>query len=235
MSQEVEPGATGRSGKRGNEVFWTHPTQPGIIIARAISAKIAKLDEARKPHAVAFGSICHLSQRMVKAIRLGFPKNAVGQKGANLFTKINMKNAVAEGIQTDPNTPVSMNKKAPEEFHARIHYDRLLVAQGSLEEPEVTLTIDKETRIATFTQESKIIEGAINEKNDRVYAVIYDTVAESCIIRELRQRGENGVTTILLPERYAPDNLAIYSFATTYRGDVASNSHCLASPTENEE
>ena len=46
-----------------------------------------------------------------------------------------MKNAVAEGIQTDPNTPVSMNKKAPEEFHARIHYDRLLVAQGSLEEP----------------------------------------------------------------------------------------------------
>lgn len=34
MSKEVEPGATGRSGKRGNEVFWTHPTKPGIIIAR---------------------------------------------------------------------------------------------------------------------------------------------------------------------------------------------------------
>ena len=31
MSKEVEPGATGRSGKRGNEVFWTHPTKPGII------------------------------------------------------------------------------------------------------------------------------------------------------------------------------------------------------------
>ena len=50
MSKEVEPGATGRSGKRGNEVFWTHPTKPGIIIARAISAKIATARRRIREH-----------------------------------------------------------------------------------------------------------------------------------------------------------------------------------------
>ena len=37
MSKELEPAATGKSGRRGNEIFWTHPTKSGIIVARAVS------------------------------------------------------------------------------------------------------------------------------------------------------------------------------------------------------
>ena len=49
MSKELEPAATGKSGRRGNEIFWTHPTKSGIIVARAVSARTIKLDAERKP------------------------------------------------------------------------------------------------------------------------------------------------------------------------------------------
>lgn len=230
MSKELEPAATGKSGRRGNEIFWTHPTKSGIIVARAVSARTIKLDAERKPHAVAFGSIGHLSRKMIKAIRLGFPPNIIREKGATLFIRINLKNGVAEGIQNDPDAPVSKNKKASEEFHAEIHFDRLLVANGELEGPDVTVAIDKESRMLTFTQTENFLEGTKNEENDRIYAVIYETKIEACIIRELRQRKENGMTSVSLPERYDLDQLAIYTFATSRRGDQASNSQCLQTP-----
>ena len=110
MSKELEPAAAGKSGRRGNEIFWTHPTKSGIIVARAVSARTIKLDAERKPHAVAFGSIGHLSRKMIKAIRLGFPPNIIREKGATLFIRINLKNGVAEGIQNDPDAPVRKNK-----------------------------------------------------------------------------------------------------------------------------
>ena len=235
MSKELEPGTTGKRGRRGNEVFWTHPSKPGIIIARAVSDKVPKLDAERKPHAVAFGSVGHLSRPLIKAIRLGFPKNSAGQKGATLFVRTNAKNGAVEGVPNDPDATISRDKKAPEEFHARIHFDRLIVGKGVLEEPSVSLTFDAESGAAMFEQEATIVEGAMNEASDRVYAVIYETVAEACIVCELRPRGESATTVISLPGKYEKDNLAIYTFATTRRGDEASNSICLQSPATNEE
>lgn len=235
MSKELQPGTTGKRGRRGNEIFWTHPSKAGIIISRAASDKIIKLNEERKPHAAAFGGANRLCQSMIKAIRLGFPKNAAGNKGANLFVQANLKNGAIEGIQNDPDTPVSKDKKASEEFHAVVHFDRLLVGQGILEEPSVTMTIDEETHLIMFTQENTIVEGAMNEVNDRIYVVVYETVAKACIVQQLRKRGESGSTPLTLPSKYKPDNLAIYTFATNRQRNAASNSLCLKSPTSSEE
>ena len=184
---------------------------------------------------MAFGGANRLCQSMIKAIRLGFPKDSTGRKGANLFVQANLKNGAIEGIQNDPDTPVSKDKKAPEEFHALVHFDRLLVGQGILEEPSVTVTIDEETHLISFTQENAVIEGSMNEINDRIYAVIYETVAKACIVRELRPRGESGSTSLSLPDKYKPDNLAIYTFATNRQRNAASNSLCLKSPASSEE
>ena len=67
-------------------------------------------------------------------------------------------------------------------------------------------------------------EGAYCWTNDRVYGGIYSPEDHFALVQQLRDRGENGVTTIVVPSFATPVNILAYSLAMTADGKITSNS-----------
>ena len=76
----------------------------------------------------------------------------------------------------------------------------------------------------TFAQEATVYEGAYCGTNDRVYGVSYSPEDHFALVQQLRDRGENGVTTIVVPSFVKPENIHVYSLAMTADGKITSNS-----------
>ena len=76
----------------------------------------------------------------------------------------------------------------------------------------------------TFTQESDVYEGAYCWADDRVYGVIYSPEDHFALVQQLCDRGENGVTTVVVLSFVKPENIHVYSLAMTADGKITSNS-----------
>ena len=83
--------------------------------------------------------------------------------------------------------------------------------------PEYVVTATLADKSITFTQESQEASSWAN-RDDQVYAVVYEKALNEVEMVKLRERGENGVTSFALPEDWTAAEVLVYAFATTVAG-----------------
>ena len=140
------------------------------------------------------------------------------------------KGFVGIGNGTTSNAFVAKNMKAvdvDEKHVATVDYERLKMATGVQDVPEVSVTYSSENKMYSFEQEMQMAEEGYSSADDQVYAVLYETVLKRGKLILLRARGENGNTSESLPEEWDSTNVKGYAFATTKNGKAASDSVCL--------
>ena len=231
-----------KSGKVANEVFSNLGN--GEVGCRAKNSKQAPLNEEQKINASGFSALNTEVRYLNPVLRVTFPCDTNGTKWANRFTSVNKKR---EGVLTttkiNPETPVNPKKKANEEYTSEIDWTRVLFAAGPLLVPSVAIskadnreqipahedspaaTADEdETYNITLTQKANVYEGAYCWTNDRVYAVIYSPDDHFALVKQLRDRGDGGMTSIAIPPFVKPENIHVYCLAMTADGKITSNS-----------
>ena len=215
-----------KSGKVANEVFSNLGN--GVVGCRAQNSKQAPLNAEQKINASGFSALNAEVRYLNPVLRVTFPRDTNGTKWANRFTSVNKKR---EGVLTttkiNPDTPVDPKKKANEEYTSEIDWTKVLFAAGPLLVPSVTVsktTEAGETYSVVFTQEANGYEGAYCWTNDRLYGVLYSPDDHFALVKQLRDRGENGVTSISVPSFVKPENIHVYSLAMTADGKITSNS-----------
>ena len=136
------------------------------------------------------------------------------------------------GIGNGPtsNSFVAKNMKSVDvdEMHtATVDYERLKVAMGLQDIPEVSVSYSSESKMYSFEQEMQEEEEGDALADDKVYGVLLETVLNRAKIVPLRDRGENGNTSYALPEDWDEANVKVYCFATLRNGSAASDSRYL--------
>lgn len=215
-----------KSGKVANEVFSNLGN--GVVGCRAQNSKQAPLNAEQKINASGFSALNAEVRYLNPVLRVTFPRDTNGTKWANRFTSVNKKR---EGVLTttkiNPDTPVDPKKKANEEYTSEIDWTKVLFAAGPLLVPSITVsktTEAGETYSVVSTQEANVYEGAYCWTNDRLYGVLYSPDDHFALVKQLRDRGENGVTSISVPSFVKPENIHVYSLAMTADGKITSNS-----------
>ena len=134
------------------------------------------------------------------------------------------------GNGTTSNAFVAKNMKSVDvdEMHtATVDYERLKVAMGLQDIPEVSVSYSSESKMYSFEQEMQEEEEGYALADDKVYGVLLETVLNRAKIVSLRDRGENGNTSYALPEDWDEANVKVYCFATLRNGSAASDSRYL--------
>ena len=132
-----------------------------------------------------------LAQAFAPIAKIGFPAMAAGQTGYNGFVSANL-----QAVTVD--------------------YSKLACSSDlKLRTPKVTATLADKS--ITFTQESQEASSWAN-RDDQVYAVVYEKALNEVEMVKLRERGENGVTSFALPEDWTAAEVLVYAFATTVAG-----------------
>ena len=140
-----------------------------------------------------------LAQAFAPIAKIGFPAMAAGQTGYNGFVSANL-----QAVTVD------------EGFVATVDYSKLACSSDlKLRTPKVTATLADKS--ITFTQESQEASSWAN-RDDQVYAVVYEKALNEVEMVKLRERGENGVTSFALPEDWTAAEVLVYAFATTVAG-----------------
>ena len=140
------------------------------------------------------------------------------------------KGFVGIGNGTTSNAFVAKNMKSVDvdEMHtATVDYERLKVAMGLQDIPEVSVSYSSESKMYSFEQEMQEEEEGYALADDKVYGVLLETVLNRAKIVPLRDRGENGNTSYALPEDWDEANVKVYCFATLKNGSAASDSRYL--------
>ena len=140
------------------------------------------------------------------------------------------KGFVGIGNGTTSNAFVAKNMKAvdvDEKHVATVDYERLQIATGVQDVPEVSVTYSSENKMYSFEQEMQEEEEGYALADDKVYGVLLETVLNRAKIVPLRDRGENGNTSYALPEDWDEANVKVYCFATLKNGSAASDSRYL--------
>ena len=134
-----------------------------------------------------------LAQAFAPIAKIGFPAMAAGQIGYNGFVSANL-----QAVTVDED------------------YSKLACSSDlKLRTPKVTATLADKS--ITFTQESQEASSWAN-RDDQVYAVVYEKALNEVEMVKLRERGENGVTSFALPEDWTAAEVLVYAFATTVAG-----------------
>ena len=140
------------------------------------------------------------------------------------------KGFVGIGNGTTSNAFVAKNMKAvdvDEKHVATVDYERLKMATGVQDVPEVSVTYSSENKMYSFEQEMQEEEEGYALADDKVYGVLLEAVLNRAKIVPLRDRGENGNTSYALPEGWDEANVKVYCFATLRNGSAASDSRYL--------
>ena len=114
------------------------------------------------------------------------------------------------------------------------------VSDGSLDTANVTATVDMDTNKVAFVQVDEVIPGGLARENDRVYACMFTAGAEDhksmrSLRVDLRDRGEAGSTSALIPAGWNKAALFIYAYAVSADGKYSSPSTRLYPPPTAEE
>ncbi len=140
------------------------------------------------------------------------------------------KGFVGIGNGSTSNAFVAKNIKAvtvDEKNAATVNFEQLLVAAGILNPPKVTVTYSEENQKFLFEQEAQQEEDGYAFADDRVYAVLYETVRGRSRLVELRTRGESGSTSYALPEEWDNTKVKAYCFVLLKGGKEASDSRLI--------
>ena len=114
------------------------------------------------------------------------------------------------------------------DYNATINYPQLRVASGIQITPKVAATYSEPDSQYAFTVESQEEEEGFALTDDKVYAVLYESVLKRTRLVDLGTRGAPNELSYQLPEDWDAANVHLYAFATTANGRVASDSIYLA-------
>ena len=166
-------------------------------------AKIFSRKDVKTPEILAqrakMKAIVSIARKLLPVIRKGFVGVGRGST-SNAFTSLNI---------------------------SRVEVDEKYT--GPLYTPKVSVSYDESTKMYSFTQEMQDDEGdGFSCASDKVYAALYETALSRTKLVTLRERGENGSTSVSLPEDWDPAKVHAYCFATSKNGRMASDSRHLA-------
>ena len=149
---------------------------------------------------------------------------------ARFLLPVVQKGFVGIGNGTTSNAFVAKNMKAvdvDEKHVATVDYERLKMATGVQDVPEVSVTYSSENKMYSFEQEMQTEENGFALVDDLVYAVVFESVLMRVKLISLRSRGGNGNTSVALPKNWNHANVKIYCFATSKNGKSISPSQYL--------
>lgn len=187
----------------GNVVYYV---KNGINYARSKSkSPYTSQSPAQVVQRGKFSSIIQLASVMQGVIDLGFPQRKKEWSPANAFCNLN-KNSYAETA----------------EGQIALDFEVLQCSKGALFIPDVTASLDKESRKIEITAEAMTDETNCYA-DDEVYAALLDTENKFCRLVKVCKRGEGGTQSIGLAKYWNPDSVVAYAFAVSANGKKASN------------
>lgn len=187
----------------GNVVYYV---KNGINYARSKSkSPYVSNTPAQQVQRGKFGDITQLASMMQGIIEVGFPQRKKSWSPANAFCNLNKNSytVTASGQQI-------------------VDFDLLQCSKGSLFIPDVTATLDKESRSIEMTAEAMPDESNCNSE-DEVYVGLVDTENKFCQLINICKRGEGGRQTVVLSKYWNITSIVAYAFAMSMDGRKASN------------
>ena len=158
-----------------------------------------------------FKVLSALATHLTRSNRLGFPKRPKTWTPNNTFMSCNLDAVTVKDLEAGA---------------AEVSYEGLLLADGDLRGPKLTVSYTEESHSLAFTVTANVKEGWGFE-DDEVYATIVDGETGICQLEKLGNRGDGGMVTVELPEEWSKDNVHVYAFATTAKHTMASRSKHL--------
>ena len=141
------------------------------------------------------------------AAELGFPGRKAGSTFYNAFVKANM-----QAVTVD------------EEYNPTIDYEKIVCAEGSLQDGTLAVALNEDQDMITITQEAQSRWSVVANPTD---VVVYEKTGNQMIVEPCRNRQENGVTTISLDSGWVKENLEVYAFMLSKDKRKASKSKRL--------
>ena len=114
-----------------------------------------------------------------------------------------------------------------EEYRPTIDYEKIVCAEGSLQDGTLTVSLNEDQDMITITQEAQSRWSVVANPTDVLYVVVYEKTGNQMIVEPCRNRQENGVTTIGLDDGWVKENLEVYAFMLSKDKRKASNSKRL--------
>lgn len=140
-----------------------------------------------------------------EAVLIGFPSRLNYFTAHNAFVKLN-----AGAV------------KVSEELVVTTDYSKIACSQGRLIVPTVSVRVDEETRELTFTHKQERF-GKRRMKTDQLYAMIVDKSLREGELFQLDTREDKDPVIVTIPDEWSFSNLAVYVFALSANGRMASN------------
>lgn len=121
-----------------------------------------------------------------------------------------------------------------DELNVTVHFEEVVCARGKVRLVDgMTVKLDAGTRTVQLELAPETTEGWRRQMSDRVYALVGETVQMDAKLVEVGTRGEGGSTSVTLRQRWDPEKVVVYVFATTADGKRASNSeYVVPEPVE---
>ena len=145
-----------KSGTVGNETYVTLAS--GKIILKSHSEKKPVQNSTQKTNVSGFTALVPHTSYLKLVFHESFPPDSKGVKGGNRFTSLNKKNKeVVTTTKNDPDTEVDPKKKSIDEFTSVIAWEKVIMAEGPLWTPSVTISKMVMTKkdIAEFKNEQR--------------------------------------------------------------------------------
>lgn len=150
--------------------------------------------------------LSQLSRGLLPVVKKGFAGIGKGST-SNAFVATNMKAVVVD-----------------EKYAATVNFEQLLVANGIINPPKVTVTFSAEKSSYVFEQTEQEEEDGFALADDKVYGVLFETERGRARLVALKSRGESGTTEYPLPDEWDNSKVKAYCFATLKSGKRASDS-----------
>lgn len=203
---DVAGAITGRIGQMA--YFMTHGENRNRRLAVQVKATE---DRSVLEQRLKFKVLSALATHLTRSNRLGFPKRPKLWTPNNTFMSRNLDSVTVTDLEAEA---------------AEVEYGSLLLADGDLRGPKLTVSYAEESHSLAFTVSANVKDGWGFE-DDEVYATIVDGVTGICQLEKLGNRGDGGMVTVELPEEWSKDNVHVYAFATTAKHTMASRSKYL--------
>lgn len=199
----------GKVTKSLGNITMCYMNRQNIAKAKVFSRKDNRTPEVLTQRAK-MKTLIELSRRMLPVVRIGF-RGASNMSSSNAFVSSNMK-AVKVEIDED------------EHYVGTVDFEKLLVAFGMLDVPEVEVSYDAVTKEYSFQQTAQEEESGYVSGSDQVYAMLFETGIQRLKIIPLRKRRESGSTSFALPKKWDSANVKAYCFAVAKGGSNCSES-----------
>ena len=185
--------------------------------------------EARDLRIAGYGGCGKLTRPLLETLRVSFRERKRFQSAMNAFMQANVKT-----VCTASRDPVTKNIVLTYDFGG------MRVSDGSLDEADVTATVDLETNKVMFSQEGTVIPGGLAREDDLLYGCMCTAVEDEkkvmkSLLVPLRERGESGSTSSAIPAGWNKAAMFVYAFAVSADGKYSSPSTRLYPPPTAEE